>query len=238
MCLQAGQKCSRRLHLRPGARAIIRIGARDLVNDRKTGVGRCAVARVNPPGNRCGEPDRSHVTDPLEGLAEAACGRREIRTGNQDKATAICKPGECGQHMIPHGTLVSPLNARRGRKGRVHQDDRGHAGRVEPIVDGACVMTGHQALWKKEREEVSTQGIELVEMKACARKGRMDRQQTGSGRGFQHDIACFDLRSDRDHRCQGQRRGELLQLLRAFAASGVGWREVCDPVKETNKRRG
>ena len=98
---------------------------------------------------------------------------------NDGTATAWRKPPEGRTKMAQPGmTIDTPPQT--ARKGRIDKHPRRHGARIKEIVDKLSVMARQRCRRQAMRQESSPPWIDLVQDKASARMGRMNREEPGS----------------------------------------------------------
>ena len=113
-----------------------------LVDDGEPRVDRGAVPGIDGAVDRRGEHDASALLQADEGVAPGRIVGREARAGDGDKPSAVGEPRQRGSDMAERRIGHAPLDMRRRRERRVHQNDGRRDARVEMIVDMRGVEAG------------------------------------------------------------------------------------------------
>ncbi len=118
------------------------IFGRDTIDNGEPGVDRRAVSRVGLAGNRRGKENTALLLQIDEAVAAGGIIRSDVVAGDRDEAAAVGKAREGGADMADRGVGEAHCDIRRGREGRVHQNDGRLDRGIEPVVDLLGVVAG------------------------------------------------------------------------------------------------
>ena len=132
---------------RKGARVL----GRDAIDHREPGLDRGAVAGIGLAGERRREDDAALLLQTHEAVAPGRLIGTDIAAGDGDEAAAFGETRKRGADMADGGFGEAALDMRRGREGRVHQNDARPDRGIETVVDLLGVVPGDRRTSRNRR---------------------------------------------------------------------------------------
>ena len=200
-----------------------RILGRHAVDDGQAGLDGGAVARIDPAVDGGGEHDAAALLQPDEAVAPGRIVGRQICARDGDQAAAFGETRQRRGDMAQRRVRDPALDMGGGRERRVHQHDGRAHGRIEMIVDMRGVVARDGDVREQPAEQFGAGLGEFVQDQPRAGQLGEDRQQSGPGRGLQHEIGG----RDRGGRA-GRRSRAPIGVENCWSAWLSSERRVCD----------
>ena len=179
------------------------------------------MADIGLAGDRRREDDAAFFLQADEAVAPGRLIGTDIVAGDRDQAAAFGKTRERRADMADRGFGKTALDMRRGREGRVHQHharpDRG----IETVVDLLGVVPGDSDVAEQAGEQSGARVGDLVQREPRFGELGEDRQQSGAGRRFEHEVGRGQRGRFGGDKAERDRRRELLEVFGFLGAAGL-----------------
>ena len=161
---------------------------RNTVDYRQPRLNARTVADIGAAGDRRGEDDAAFLLQAHKGLAPGRLIRTDIMAGDRDETAALGEPRQRRADVAHRGFGEAAFDMRRGREGRVHQNDTRPDPSIEMVVDLLGVVAGDSDVAEQPAEETGAGLGDLVQGEPGFGQLGEDRQHAGAGRGFEDQV--------------------------------------------------